>query len=400
MPPETKPAPYPTSLGSDAMQYLAEHGIAPRRIRIRSSDYRSIRSCPFSWYLSRKLGLVKASSYSNALSRGSWAHLAFACAKSENHYDLYMNALSAREQEIRNAAGVVGWAPETVREMIAREEKDCITALAWFRSALNVPYDSQGTTLKNWLGFTNFLSQEVMYTHGDCVIQPDAVVCMKSDPDVIWIVDFKTTAYNPQVRLQTCPVEFQTQHYFHVMQKVMKEQGVFEGKRLGGVIHVAVQKPTIEFGMKDRPYTLDTTPFKSGPRKGEPRNEKVYIGDPDPSIYEQRCYEWYVGAGEYLHLEPERLTAPCVNFSTTSAGHLLAAESLRVYNDRLDFCRDYLGREPWPSEYEIGDPSAGTHGLSPYFPFMVVEPGRWLDVIAQERFVQRDRDDAIIEEAP
>jgi len=398
MPPETQPAPYPTSMDADAMRYLAEHGIAPRRLRIRSSDYRMLRSCPFTWYLSRRLGLIKASSYSNALSRGSWAHLAFACAKSGNGYDLYMNALAAREQEIRVTAKAIGWQPETVRDMIEREEKDAITAYSWFQAALDVPYDQHGTTLKQWLGFTSFLSQEVMYTHEDCVIQPDAIVSMKSDPDTIWIVDFKTTAHNPQVRLQTCPVEFQTQHYFHVLQSLMHENRDFEGKKLGGVLHVAVQKPTIEFGMKDRPFTLDTSPFKSGPRKGEPRNEKIYIGDPDPSLYQQRCYEWYVGTGEYLHLEPERLTAPCVNFSTTTRDHLLDAESIRMYNERLGFCRNYLGREPWPSQYEIGDPSVGVGGLSPYFPFMVVEPGRWPDVIAQERFVQRDRDDAVLQE--
>jgi hypothetical protein len=51
--------------------------------------------------------------------------------------------------------------------------------------------------------------------------------------------------------------------------------------------------------MKDRAFTLQTRLRSSpGPRKGEPRNEKVYVGEPDPHFYEGRCYQWYVGADD------------------------------------------------------------------------------------------------------
>ena len=43
---------------------------------LRSSDLRGLAD-PFSWFLTRRLGLTPAVSHSKALSRGSWFHAAF-----------------------------------------------------------------------------------------------------------------------------------------------------------------------------------------------------------------------------------------------------------------------------------------------------------------------------------
>ena len=144
--------------------------------------------------------------------------------------------------------------------------------------------------------------------------------------------------------------------------------------------------------MKDRPFTLDESPFKSGPRKGEPRNERIYTGEPDPYLYEQRCLDWYMGRGEYSHFEPERLTDPCVAISTTSAELLLAEDLKCEYHDRLSFIRKYTSRTSQPSEFEIGDPVVQHGTPSPYLPFHMVEPGKWPELILAEGFLQRDRD--------
>jgi len=403
MPPETETPKVPTSGGQDAADWLHYHGLAPRGVGIRSSDYRSLRSCPFSWYLSRRLGLVKASRYSAALSRGSWAHLAFAayCLRKnrEAALDMYDRTIELRLEELRRFGKSAGQSPDLVREILAREEKDARTAWAWFSASINVQFafndDRPSGRLSGWIDHVEVVAQEPMLRWKDCVIQPDALIRFPKKPDDLWIVDFKTTSSSATERLQACPIEFQTQHYFHVMNQL--DINEFNAKRLGGVIHIAVQKPTIEFGMKDRPFTLDTTPLKSGPRKGEPRNEKVYLGEPDPTIYEQRCYEWYTGTGEYLHLEPERLTNPCINISYTSATHLLDPKLIAQYNARLEFCRSYANREPYPDNFEMGDPIQGTGTPSQYLSFMVTDPVVWPDIVRTENFVQRDRDDAVPE---
>lgn len=396
MPPPTSIVPYPTNLSDDVRSWLEAHGIFARKPPIRSSDYRLLRSCPRTYYLSRRLGLVKAFQYSRALSRGSWVHLAFACILDDptDRAITLESAIAARCDELRAVCKEMGVSPEKVREMVAREEQDARTSIAWFNAALQIPDGSGRTLAQRFAEDWTIVAQEADIMHGDRLIQPDVIVRDKAGK--LWIVDFKTTAMSTNARLQTCPLEFQTQHYFHTFNDMLPANPElilqYGSDQVGGVLHIAVRKPSIEFGMKDRPFTLDESPFKSGPRKGEPRNERIYTGEPDPYLYEQRCLDWYLGRGEYSHFEPERLTDPCVAISTTSA-HLLLADDLKTeYDDRLSFIRNYTSRPAQPGEFEIGDPVVQHGTPSPYLAFHMVEPGKWPELILAEGFLQRDRD--------
>jgi hypothetical protein len=400
MPPPTQTVHYPTSIcDPNVRPWLEAHGIFARKPPIRSSDYRLVRSCPRTYYLSRRLGLVKAFQYSAALTRGSWVHLAFACILDDptDRALTLEQAIAARCEELRGVCKQLGVSGEKTREMIAREELDARTSIAWFNAALQIP-DGSGRTLaqrfaEDWV----VVAQEPEIRHGDRLIQPDCL--LKDKAGKLWIVDFKTTGMSTNARLQTCPLEFQTQHYFHTFLDKSRDEADFAGQygiswpgEIGGVLHVAIRKPSIEFGMKDRPFTLDESPFKSGPRKGEPRNERIYTGEPDPYLYEQRCVDWYMGRGEYSHFEPERLTDPCVAISTTSAELLLAEDLKSEYHARLSFIRKYTSLQSYPSEFEIGDPVVQHGTPSPYLPFHMVEPGKWPELILAEGFLQRDRD--------
>jgi hypothetical protein len=397
MPPTTQAISYPDNiLSPSVMPWLESHGIFQRQVPIRSSDYRMLRNCPRTYFLARRLGLVKAFQYSKALTRGSWVHLAFALindSPTDRAFALE-SAIAARCEELRAVAKGLGVSSDKIREMLAREEQDARTSIAWFNAALQVK-DGTGRTLgerfaQDW----SVLQTEPEILHGDRLIQPDVLVMDKAG--MVWIVDFKTTAMSTNARLQTCPLEFQTQHYFHTMHDKCREDTAYNlsvaaPQSLAGVLHIAIRKPSIEFGMKDRPFTVDDSPFKSGPRKGEPRNEKIYTGEPDPFLYEQRCTDWYHGRGEYLHLEPERLTDPCIAISTTSRELLLDPESVAEYNARLSFIRKYTQSQE-PSSYEVGDPVIQFGVPSPYLAFHMTSPGQWIDVIRAEGFMQRDRD--------
>lgn len=397
MPPPTSQVAYPTSTLDDVRSWLEAHGIFARKPHIRSSDYRLLRSCPRTYYLSRKLGLVKAFQYSRALSRGSWVHLAFACILDDptDRALTLEQAIVARCEELRDVCKQMGVSGDKVREMVAREEQDARTSIAWFNAALQVPDGSGKTLSQRFAEDWTVVEQEPEIKVGDRLIQPDCILRDKAGK--LWIVDFKTTSMSTNARLQTCPLEFQTQHYFHTLTEAIQldspELALQWGSdNVGGVLHIAVRKPSIEFGLKDRPFTLDESPFKSGPRKGEPRNERIYTGEPDPYLYEQRCLDWYLGRGEYSHFEPERLTDPCIAISTTSAELLLAEDLKTEYHDRLSFIRKYTQRPSQPSEFEIGDPVVQHGTPSPYLPFHMVEPGKWPELILAEGFLQRDRD--------
>ena len=397
MPPPTVSVSYPTSVLDPVSPWLESHGIFARTPLIRSSDYRLVRSCPRSYYLSRRLGLVKAFQYSRALSRGSWVHLAFACILDDpsDRAVTLEQAVVARCEELRDVAKTLGTSSDKIREIVAREEQDARVSIAWFNAALEVPDGSGRTIAQRFREDWQIVEQEPEIAFKDCLIQPDCLVRDKAGK--LWVVDFKTTSMSTNARLQTCPLEFQTQHYFHTMLNRTAADPAAAAQwsdpdRIGGVLHIAVRKPSIEFGMRDRPFTMDLSPFKSGPRKGEPRNEKIFHGEPDPYLYEQRCLDWYIGRGEYLHHEPERLTDPCVAISTTSAELLLSPEAKAEYNARLSFVRRYREQAAEPGNYEIGDPVVQHGTPSPYLPFHMIEPGKWPDLILTEGFLQRDRD--------
>jgi len=393
MPPETTTVPYPTSTSDPAIvPWLESHGIFSRLPPIRSSDYRLIRTCPRTYYLSRRLGLVKAMQYSRALNRGSWVHLAFACILEDptDRAVILEQAIVARCEELRDVCKVLGIGNDKIREIVAREEQDARTSVAWFNAALTVPDGSGRTLAQRFTDDWTVVYQEPEIKTGDRLIQPDVIV--RDRAGKVWIVDFKTTSMSTNARLQTCPLEFQTQHYYNTFVDAVSARAHEDCGPVGGVLHIAVRKPSIEFGMKDRPFTLDESPFKSGPRKGEPRNERIYTGEPDPSLYEQRCIDWYLGRGEYSHFEPERLTDPCIAISTTSS-ELLTCDDLKTeYNARLSFVRNYTSRKSHPSLFEIGDPVVQHGTPSPYLPFHLVSPGAWPEVIRMEGFMQRDRD--------
>jgi hypothetical protein len=393
MPPTVESVQYPTSLSDTSVTpWLEAHGIFARLPPIRSSDYRLLRSCPRTYYLSRRLGLVKAMQYSRALNRGSWVHLAFACILSDpmSRAAELEDAIVARCEELRDVCKVLGVSPDKIREIVAREEQDARTSIAWFNAALTITDGSGRTLAQRFAEDWTIIAQEPEIHHGDRLIQPD--VLLKDKAGKVWIVDFKTTSLSTNARLQTCPLEFQTQHYYHTLSDAVANGNYENYGPIGGVLHIAVRKPSIEFGSKDRPFTLDESPFKSGPRKGEPRNERIYTGEPDPALYEQRCIDWYLGRGEYSHLEPERLTDPCVAISTTSSELLSCDDLYSEYNARLRFIRSYTSRKSQPAQFEIGDPVVQHGTPSPYMTFHAVEPGKWPEVIRLEGFMQRDRD--------
>ena len=165
----------------------------------------------------------------------------------------------------------MGVSSDKTREMVAREELDARTSIAWFNAALQVPDGSGKTIGQRFAEDWTVVDQEPTIAYGDCLIQPDCLLRDKAGK--VWIVDFKTTSMSTNARLQTCPLEFQTQHYFHTMNEGLQDRLLevqyCAPEELAGVLHIAVRKPSIEFGMKDRPFTLDESPFKSGPRKGE-----------------------------------------------------------------------------------------------------------------------------------
>ena len=403
MPPETKQIKLPNSRYSEeAAEWLESHSLVDQCPSLRSSDYGLVRRCPFTYYLCRRLGLGKALQYSEALSRGTWVHHFFSYitldeeTRTSNCYVLLNNRLS----ELNAQCDAMNIRAEKKKDILLREETDFLVTKAWFEAALMAPISKDIGGLKEFLEHPDMLhvGQELLLKAEDRVAQPDLLIYDKRT-NKLWIVDFKTCAGSPHDRLQMCPYEFQTQHYFSITRHLLLTSSFTNwfdlpsDVDLAGVMHIAIQKPTIKFGMSDRPFTMDTSPLKSGPRKGQPRNDKVYTGEPHPDLYRERCINWYLGHEDYAHLAPERATDPPVNISYTGSRTLLAEDNLSCYDSRLKFLKSYKERPCEPGKFEVGDvvPHAGR--VSPYASFITTPVDRWIDIIEAEQFIISNRDD-------
>lgn len=386
-------------------------GLVPVRPALRSSDYSLCLHSPFSYFLSRRLGLAKALRWSKALSRGSWAHSAF------QHYELSTQTrraaveriLEQRQQELSACCSSLGMSPAQRQDVVLRERADADSALAWMEAAFDVPISADYGTLREFLArpYWRILARECRlvrtlptlpeWFRAKAVVQPDLML-YHSGQNVVFVVDLKTTGTSPLLRAHSCPYEFQCRHYMrvtdHLMRRglVQREFGLPHDARFGGMIHLIVRKPSIEFGMKDRDFMLDDSPLKSGPRKGQPRNEKVYHGEPVWENYLERVRSWYRADGEYAHLAPEWTMDPPVNVSVVSSsilGDRMEEENYRAQcNLVLGWCR------------AKGDPAIFPHPpslvqfnkLDDHAPFIMNPPSAWPEVMRQEGWIQAHRD--------
>ena len=415
-PPVPMTHPWPKTLGRDAYEYLQSFGINAIVPPLRSSDYGTCLSDPFAYYMARRLGVVPAMKWTKALNRGTWMHLRF------QHYHRSIldarqrmeHALAERLSELTEMCKEIGIVGSSLTGILEREERDMRSSLAWYEAARELPcLDGQSfedvLLSPRWhrMG-TEFRLVTSIKTDDRarpirCICQPDLLLYNKED-NTVWIVDLKTTAVSPKMRLTAVPVEFQCEHYMFSVSELMKTgqiQKAFKIPRdatVGGMMHLAIRKPTIEFGMKDRDYTMDMTPLKSGPRKGLPKNVKVYEGEPRFDNYLLRCHDWYHAKGDYLDKESEWEEDPPVNISITKASLLVDPAVNRRYRDRVRLVQHYAIQDPYPENFPMPDRVAHMGRFSTYSPFMLSPVGDWPSLIQSEGFTLRRRDDPIPEE--
>lgn len=378
---------------------------------VRSSDYDAVCRAPFCYFLSRRLGLVKALRWTKALSRGSWFHEAFKHYRRnpEERRDLLESSLESRQSELAGVCNQMGMSPDARREVLLRERQDLEVSLAWFEAGFDRRISDDYGSPHEFLSrpYWRVLAQECRlvwtqmftgFSKAQCVAQPDLLLYHEKQNSV-WIVDFKTTAMSPLLRATSCPYEFQSRHYMHITRNLLRRgmiQQVFDlptDARLGGIIHLIVRKPTIEFGMKDRHFEIDTTPFKSGPRKGQPRNEKKYFGDPVWENYLARVKDWYRCEGDYLHNKAEFEADPPINMSIVS-GNLIDEECDREqYEAQLGVIQKWRTARPDPYSFPMPSGLVSFGKLDDYAPFVMNPPSTWPEIVRQEGWMQVSRDD-------
>lgn len=448
MPPETTPLPLPTDRARSARAYLESEGLVARVPSIRSSDYNSALSDPFGYYIRRRLGLIPALSYSEALSRGSYFHTLFALYDRDDRWQIYKRMCSSRLAEINKICKDLRISEGARADAVQNEQLDQAMASAWYNGFENLPCLNDTSALD--LIHDNFikLGAETRLTWVDDrfprtkqVAQFDLLL-LNRKTNKLWIVDAKTTAAPPLIRLSTVKEEFQTMHYMHALEwffsrgLLHKEYDLPPNVQLGGMMHVAILKPSITFGQADRDFHWESDGKRTGVAgrimrspvhlkdlgdyvikwtKNQPspepccgtmdeclhvlhevtgkKPEKVYQGEPSLSRYSERCMRWYKGEGEYLDKAPDFVNDPPINISYTHASVLLDKDWRTDYLSRVAMIYDLATREANPCNFlrNIDALRMGSK-LAHYSPFYLTEPKDWPALVHTQQFLVAHRD--------
>jgi hypothetical protein len=444
----------PKDRGRSARTFLETEGLVPRVPTIRSSDYGSALSDPFGYYLRRRLGITPALSYSQALSRGSYFHILFALYDRGDRPQIFKRMCQVRLDEINKMCRDLRISETARAEAIQNEVLDQSMALSWYGAFENLPCLAGESALDILLDNYVKLGAEYRLTWTDDrfpktrqVAQFDLLL-LNRKTNKIWIVDAKTTAQPPLIRLSTVKEEFQTMHYMHALQWFLSRgllhrqfPNLPEDAGFGGMMHVAILKPSIQFGQADRDFHWESEGKRTGvsgrimrspvnlkdqgdyvikwtaghhdpepfvgtmdeclqylhERTGK-KPERVFQGEPSLVKYQERCMRWYRGEGEYLDRAPDFDNDPPVNISYTHASVMLDNDWRLDYLDRVAMIYDLATREPNPCNFlkNIDGLRMGTK-LAMYSPFYLTEPKDWPALVQSQQFLVAHRDEGVPE---
>jgi len=418
MPPELADPLPPHDRHQSVADWLGFHGITARTQPIRSSDYGLITSCPFVYYLSRRLGLCDPLKWSQVLNRGTWFHKRLEClhAPLAVAHTYITNALTARKEEltaIYSQRGVMG---NALDRLLAREEKDAYEALAWFDSAVGAA-DSPGICIpgnaylsKGAQAFFSDPSRVTLATEKKITLLPSpswlVPITIQVDrlyyntrTNAVWLLDAKTTTKSPTIRAAQCPWEFQRRLYSYVIQTLMSDGRLQRHYNLpssatfGGMCHMIVQCGSIEFGSLDRPYREYPHELKSGPRKGQIEIRREYISEtPSWDNFRKRAREWHRGEGSYIDEAGFRKDNPCIELSFT--GPLTPEEHDEEFWPQLLLCREYAERAAVPANFpRTSDGVSRYSELSEWARFFTTPPADWPTLISELNLIQAFRDE-------
>ncbi len=389
-------------------------GLEDQHPTIRSSDLKP--QDEFLYMLTRRFGLVPKLQYSVALNRGSWFHRRcelFHCTRNQAHQAL-RPALLARCSELLDLAEQGGFDGQP---LVNREEEDYDTAFSWYDAAAQVPLSTETTicasvSLKAGATFKDFildpawriLGTEVLIALEDGRVAQIDLLLFNVRSGLLWLVDMKTTAKAANDRLALCSIESQTLHYPRVVRDalplIIDKFDLPSGTLVGGMLHVAVSKPAIQFGPQDRDFEWVDTFYKvtcKGGKKGDFKSkEKRWMSDtPQRANYIARCADWYRGTGDYTDKAEERAAKPMVAIGSTPASSIFDPVREGWYQRKLERTRELATR---PLSYAGFPPEDHTLGWGstaerPYEPFYVLPPVYWPSIIERDFIVQdRDRD--------
>ena len=405
--PIVPPIPYPRDHLRSAYEYLGSQGFTPREVvPLRSSSLQTAISDPFLFYLTNKLCMVPMTNASEALVYGSWFHALFESldkAPFEAVSSFGAIRLAARLSELETQMGQWGASSEEIGAAKEFETESYKKALTMFQCVTNIPFyvSFLGTrvTLREFISRFRILASEFELTYTDPAHPTVPIVAVydlllyEEQSKGVWIMDPKTTSKTAKERLAQVPTDFQTTLYPDVLNKqfefVREKFSLPKDAFFGGMIHVALQKPTIRFDKRvDRPFVWEQHTITRGPRKGMIDLKKNYTSDvPSLEIFLERLKRWYAATEEYADERPEREAFPVIDLSFSSAPYCLEGLAY-IHQPRMEYLFEMCERAPYPGLY-LKNPGPD---LPLFYRLFYHTPyDRWTDIARQYRLVRHPR---------
>lgn len=278
----------PNDMAADTLRWMEMHGIVPRVPTLRATDFDLINSCRFSYWLQRRMGLTPAFRYSEALTRGSWFHVAARAVLDPSRAKSAVEiALREREAELRAICATLRVGEGKQQAVIEQEREDAWTSYGWFRASMfyrrpRDAYLSKG--LPAWLqapvwkhlGEEVRLSYRLADTKKTVLVMEADRLMYNTQTQQLYLGEWKTCPASDKkdrggalTRSQIIRIENQPRHYLVILAGLLREGALQEHyklpatTKLGGVLHFLVEKPAIQLSSKDADFGLSNESKRS-----------------------------------------------------------------------------------------------------------------------------------------
>lgn len=293
----------------DRIDFLEYHGYVAVTPYIHASDWYNVATNPFAYYIRRRLGLTHPFSVSDALSHGTWFHVAAETGANISDEPFFAK-LETRLTEIKSYSSL-GVSGSQIHKALEEENRRALEALVWYQESSRKRFRWYGSDYT----FNELLARdkhrvlgvemgfEITKRHGVVDLSGSRgtfdLLLLDLTDNTVHVWDWKTTGDDPLDRLRSCPFEFQTQHYLHCLDHLIKDPSfrdkhqIPDGATVGGMYHAVISKPNIKLCDKDRDFTEESKVITRGPNKGQTKTEKKYYGEPKLKNYLTRVRQWY-----------------------------------------------------------------------------------------------------------
>lgn len=370
-----------TKMGQNVPITTVEFFKDVRKPLIRSTPLAVLDHCPRKFLYEYKLG-IQPKRYESALTMGTIVHkilqALFMGKEPEEALTVCQHLLAKEQQNLIDAVDPSGFLPtgEALEPALKKVEEDYHKARAI------------GLVFWKFAPFTKE-EYEILYTPwGDPMVEmvlecrypgigrplrcPCDMALVKKGTNEVWIVDYKTTSFDPKIRAIPTQISAQLALYRLVLQTQLdsweeaKEKPDREPYKVVGSIHAIIKKPGIKLCGKDEKAAKEKniTPFQA---------------------YIERLIKWYEEAeakdpnNPPLILDPNRFTKKAM---TKELWNRLRQYS-KASNSNPDI--DYFYRAGESACLQYNRPC-------PFMPLCNSDPVMWPDLV-RERYMIRFRED-------